>query len=284
MRYRTQPAPVSGRCGRCSSSCSWSRCLGPLFAPYSPPTSRRALRSQGRRSDRLLGTDFLGRDVLSRVLDGESNRLLLAAAATIIAYLGRAAARPDRRLPAGSLLDPILMRWSTSFWRSPPLLFLLVIATGVGPRDGGARCAAVAVMHVRGSHGSCGRRRSRSRTQSYVEAAVVRGERTCAILLPRDPAEHPSTPCSPMPACGCTGSILLVAAVNYLGLGLQPPAADWALMISENRSGLDLQPLGTDAPAVADRRCSRSRVNLIADATAADAPTSGRRTRRWSNR
>ena len=39
-----------------------------------------------------------------------------------------------------------------------------------------------------------------------------------------------------------TYSIILVASVNFLGLGLQPPAADWALMISENRDGLDLNP------------------------------------------
>ena len=48
-----------------------------------------------------------------------------------------------------------------------------------------------------------------------------------------------------------TYSIILVASVNFFGLGLQPPAADWALMISENRDGFDAQPVGRSSR----RRC-----------------------------
>ena len=64
-----------------------------------------------------------------------------------------------------------------------------------------------------------------------------------------------------------TGSILLVASVNFLGLGLQPPAADWALMISENRGGLTIQPWAAVVPILLIAALTIA-VNLVADAFA----------------
>ncbi len=85
--------------------------------------------------------------------------------------------------------------------------------------------------------------------RGFVEAAVARGERTCAILR-REILPNIVAPIAADVGLRFTYSIILVASVNFLGLGLQPPAADWALMISENRSGLDLNPYGVLAPAV----------------------------------
>ena len=64
-----------------------------------------------------------------------------------------------------------------------------------------------------------------------------------------------------------TGSILLIASVNFLGLGLQPPASDWALIISENRQGITLQPWVIAVPALLLATLTIS-VNLVADAVA----------------
>ena len=64
-----------------------------------------------------------------------------------------------------------------------------------------------------------------------------------------------------------TYSIILVASVNFLGLGLQPPSSDWALMISENRSGLDLNPLVILAPAALIALLTIA-VNIVGDAIA----------------
>src|SRR5262249_43100355 len=61
-----------------------------------------------------------------------------------------------------------------------------------------------------------------------------------------------------------TFAILLVAAVNYLGLGLRPPTADWALMISENRAGLGLQPWALAVPAALIALLTVA-VNIVAD-------------------
>jgi peptide/nickel transport system permease protein len=62
-------------------------------------------------------------------------------------------------------------------------------------------------------------------------------------------------------------SIILIASVNFLGLGLQPPAADWALLVSENRSALDLNPYVILAPAVMLALLTIG-VNLVGDAVA----------------
>ena len=61
-----------------------------------------------------------------------------------------------------------------------------------------------------------------------------------------------------------TFAILLVAAVNFLGVGLRPPAADWALMISENRAGLSLQPWALGVPAVLIAVLTVA-INVVAD-------------------
>ena len=61
-----------------------------------------------------------------------------------------------------------------------------------------------------------------------------------------------------------TGSILLVAGVSFLGLGLQPPAADWGLMIAENRGGITIQPWAVVAPVLAIGLLTIG-INLIID-------------------
>ena len=61
-----------------------------------------------------------------------------------------------------------------------------------------------------------------------------------------------------------TTAILLVAALSFLGLGLQPPAADWGLMIGENRIGLTVQPWPVVVPVVGDRLLTIG-INLIID-------------------
>ena len=99
--------------------------------------------------------------------------------------------------------------------------------------------------------------------RGYVEAAVARGERTFAILR-REILPNIVAPIAADVGLRFTYSIILVASVNFLGLGLQPPAADWALMISENRDGSTLNPwailvAGGPDRAAHDRREPRRR-------------------------
>jgi ABC-type dipeptide/oligopeptide/nickel transport system permease subunit len=84
--------------------------------------------------------------------------------------------------------------------------------------------------------------------RGYVEAAVARGERAAAILR-REVLPNIAPAVIADGGIRFTFSVLLIAAANFLGIGLQPPAADWGLMISENREYITLNPWGVAVPA-----------------------------------
>ncbi len=237
--------------------------LGPFVAPNAPDEPV-GIPLTGPAEGLPLGTDFLGRDVLSRVLWGGRSVLALAGAATLLAYLAGAfvglVAGHDR-----GLTDSMLMRSADVALSFPPLIFLLVLATGLGSS------AWVLVVGVALVQAPLVARIVRTATaeqsvRGFVEAAIARGERTGAIVRRE---LLPNVLPAMMADIGLrfTYSIILVASVNFLGLGLQPPSSDWALMISENRSGLDLNPLVILAPAALIAALTIA-VNLVGDAIA----------------
>jgi peptide/nickel transport system permease protein len=239
--------------------------FGPLFAQHSPNALVGA-PFQAPSPHFPLGTDFLGRDVLSRVLYGGRTVIGLAFAATVLGYAGGLAIG----LPAGYLggvTDGVLMRLVDVLLAFPPILLLLVLATGVGPSPG------VLVIGVAITHVPSVARIVRAATldvtgRGYLEAAVARGESVVYILRREVMPNILSTLLADV-GIRLTGSILLVAAVNFLGLGLQPPQADWALMISENRGGLTIQPWAVVAPALLIAALTIG-CNLIGDAIAGE--------------
>jgi peptide/nickel transport system permease protein len=237
--------------------------FGPLVAPHSP-TQPVGAPLTGPSGTSPLGTDYLGRDVLSRLLYGGRSVLGLAAAATGLAYLVGLSVG----LIAGytrSLVDPLLMRSADVMLCFPPLLFLLVLITGAGSSVG---VLIVGVALVQAPQIS---RIVRTATlevsvRGYVEAAVARGERAPAVLV-REVLPNILGPVLVDAGLRFTYSILIIASVNFLGLGLQPPNSDWALMIGENRSYLAVQPLAVLAPAAMIAILTIG-VNLTGDAVA----------------
>jgi peptide/nickel transport system permease protein len=237
--------------------------LGPFFAPYAPDEPV-GVPFSGPAEGTPFGTDFLGRDVLSRVLWGGRSVLALAGLATLLAYAGGIATG----LAAGysrSLLDPVLMRSADVMLSFPALLFLLVLVTGAGTSK------AVLVLGVALVQMPLVARIVRAATleqsvRGFVEAAVARGERTSAILR-REILPNIAGPIAADVGLRFTYAIILVASVNFLGLGLQPPAADWALIISENRGGLTLNPYVILVPAALISLLTIS-FNLVGDAIA----------------
>ena len=102
--------------------------------------------------------------------------------------------------------------------------------------------------------------------RGFVEAAVARGEGTFAILR-REILPNIVSPIAADVGLRFTYSIILVASVNFFGLGLQPGEADWALIISENREGLTLNPWVILVPAALIALLTIS-LNLVGDAVA----------------
>jgi ABC-type dipeptide/oligopeptide/nickel transport system permease subunit len=237
--------------------------FGPFVAPHSP-VETIGLPSTPPASGAPLGTDFLGRDVLSRLCWGGRTVLLLAGSATLIAY----AVGLTIGLLAGfvrSAVDPLLMRMMDVLLSIPALVFLLVIITAVGSSEA-ALVVGVAIVQVP----SIARiMRAATLTQSvrgYVEAAVGRAESTAAILR-RELLPNISGTIAADAGLRLAYSIILIASVNFLGLGLQPPTSDWGLMIAENRDNITLNPWAVVAPALVIA-CLTIALNLVGDALA----------------
>jgi ABC-type dipeptide/oligopeptide/nickel transport system permease subunit len=237
--------------------------VGPYVAPHSPTALPGIPYATPSRAFPF-GTDYLGEDVLSRVLWGGRAVIAYAAVATILAYL----AGGTIGLVAGyrrSLVDAFLMRAMDVLLAFPPILFLLVVATGAGTSVT-ALVLAIAIVHTPAIARIVRSATQEVSTRGYVEAAAARGDSGPAILRREIlPNILPSVAADAGPRF--TVSILLVAAVNFLGLGISPPTADWALMISENRGGLTLQPWAVAVPALLIAFLTIA-VNLVADAVA----------------
>jgi len=206
-----------------------------VFGPYAEPHSPTApidAPLAGPSGHALLGTDFLGRDVLSRLLDGGRSVIGLAAAATALAYLVGLAIG----LVAGyrrSIVDPLLMRSVDVMLAFPPLLFLLVLITGTGSSIG-TLVVGVAIIQAPGISRIVRTATLEVSVRGYVEAAVARGERAFAVIR-REVLPNILAPVLVDAGLRFTFSVLIIASVNFLGLGLQPPNSDWARMLGDTR-------------------------------------------------
>ena len=243
--------------------------FGPFLAPH-PPAALLGPPFQAPDAAFPLGTDVLGRDVLSRVLCGGRTVVGYAAIATTIAYL----IGGSLGLIAGytrSLVDPVVMRIMDVILAFPPFLFLLVLTTGLGTGPY-VLIIGVASIHVPGIVRIVRAATLEVKGRGFVEAAVARGERRSAVLR-REIVPNITGTLVADAAPRLTISVLLVASLNYLGLGLHPPAADWALMLSENRPGLTIQPWSVAVPGLLIVALTIG-TNLLADAVARSRGTS----------
>jgi peptide/nickel transport system permease protein len=221
--------------------------FGPLVAPHSP-TEFVAQPNAGPSSAALFGADALGRDVFSRFLHGGLTVLWLAAAATIIGIVlgtvvGLVAAY------ARNWLDDVLMRGNDVMLSFPQIIFVLLAVSAIGPK------LWLIALTVGLTHAPRVARVMRGAGQEVVErdfvkAAEVVGEKRWRIvfgeLLP-----NVTSPLLVELGLRMTYSIGLVAAVSFLGMGLQPPTADWGLMINENRLSITVQPWAVALPVLA---------------------------------
>jgi peptide/nickel transport system permease protein len=235
--------------------------FGPEFAPH-PYTAILGIPGHGPAAGAPLGLDYIGRDVFSRLLDGGRTTLIMGGAATILIYAVGVAVG----LTAGyaqSVADPILMRIVDVFLSFPALLVMLLFVTAFGSSPV-VLVGAAAIVLFPGVARIVRTATAEIMTRSYVEAAVSWGERAFAIMR-REVLPNIVGPIVADVGVRFSWAIILIASVNYLGLGLKPPTADWGLMISENREIISTNPLSVLAPA-AMLALLVIGVNLVGDA------------------
>lgn len=235
--------------------------VGPFVAPHDP-AEPFGLPGEPPSLEAPLGTDGLGRDVLSRVLHGGLTVIGLGLVAAAISYVFGVAIG----LTAGysrNVLDPFLMRGVDVLLAFPPLLFVLVLVTGAGTSVA-VLVLAVGIVQMTGISRMVRAATLEVSVRGYVEAAVARGERLPAVLR-REILPNIVTPLLADFGLRFTYAIVLIASMNFLGLGLVPPAADWGLMVAENRQIISLNIWGVLAPALMLALLTVA-VNLVGDA------------------
>jgi len=257
MRARTVPAAVA-------VTVLLIVVLGPFVAPFvssGPPGETVGAPFTDPSAHHLLGTDKLGRDVLSRLLHGGWRLLLITTAALGCAYA--------LALPLGLLAglrqraDGWVMRPVDVLLVLPWFLLLAVLATSAG-RGAPALVATGTLATLPWVVRVVRTATLDEASAGYVEAAVARAEPWHRIaLLEVAPNIVPVVVADA--GMRLTATLSVVTIGGYLGLGLPPDVPDWALAIATNQSGITLQPWAVLAPALMIVALVVS-VNLLADA------------------
>ena len=237
--------------------------LAPLIAPFDPNATSivNRLKPIGYKGLFILGTDELGRDVLSRLIYGGRISLLMGLlpvglATCIGGVLGLIAGF------AGGWVNALIMRIMDVFYAFPSVLLAVAIS---GTMGGGIVVSLVALTLVfipplcRVSEAATTQIRSRD----FVDAARASGASSLSIML-YHVLRNVLAPVLIYASSLISVSILLAAGLSFLGLGVEPPTPDWGLMLSTLRQSIYVQPVICALPGAAIFVCSLS-FNLVSD-------------------
>ena len=235
--------------------------VGPYITPYPFDQFHFKDRMVGPSAEFWLGTDRYGRDIFSRVVAGARLTVFMAGAGTMIGVLVGVLIGMFSGY-TGGWVDEILMRCTDIAMSFPGLLLAMLVVAALGANEINAmisigivfvpkvarvvRSATLGLRHVQ-----------------FVEAAQVRGESRPFIIF----SEILPNIWPPIIVEACirlSYAVLLVVSLSYLGLGAQPPAPDWGLMIAKERAFMVTAPWVVFAPAAAIVALIIS-VNLLGD-------------------
>ncbi len=222
---------------------------------------------EGPCTNHLLGTDHLGRDVFSRLFWGARTTIGISFVATLLAYVvgvlfGIGAA------VGGAKLDMSLSRVNDAFISMPHIMIGLVIIAAVGSS------ISVLILTAGCIYATRVFRISRAlaldvMVSDFVDAARVRGEGLWWIIS-REVLPNITMPLATDFGLRLVFIIRFITSLSFLGLGVQPPQADWGNMVRENLQGLVYGSMAPIAPALAIATLTIA-INLIVDEVSAHA-------------
>ena len=241
----------------------WVLCaiLWPLIVPYDPNAQEFTALLAKPSSDHLFGADHLGRDVLSRVLAGSREVLLLAPAATFLGLLGGIIVGLTAAY-YGGWYDEVLMRVMDAIMAFPFIILVLltlavtgsstrnvIITIGLGYIPLTGRVVRAAALSVR--------------ELDFVSAARLRGAGGLSIMV-TEILPNITGPIVVEATVRIGYAIFAAASLSFLGLGVPPPSSNWGAMIYETRLYLTINPAIVLAPTLAIASLVVA-VNLVAD-------------------
>jgi peptide/nickel transport system permease protein len=219
--------------------------IGPLVAPHDPD-ELISFAFAPPAAGLPLGADGLGRDVLSRVLAGGWLLLAMAAAATAVGVVAGAAAGVSAAYLRGRR-DGLIMRTVDVILAFPQLVLALLLVSVIGPK------IWLIVLAVGISHAPQVARVMRSAALDVTERDFVRAVELNGVparrVMTREILPNLVSPLMVEIGLRLTYSIVIIAGLSFLGFGQPPPAANWGIMINENRVGLETNPWSVIAPA-----------------------------------
>jgi peptide/nickel transport system permease protein len=226
--------------------------VGLVWTPYDPLLTTSQSPYAHPSSHYLLGTDVLGRDVLSRLMHGAREVLLLSLLSTAVSTaIGAAIGLVSGYV--GGLLDTILMRAFEILISIPFLMLALLIIAAAGPGGRGTEVILFGVIVLIYAPRTARVARSVALdlvTRDFVTASRARGESTWSIVR-RDLLPNASGPLLVELGVRAGYAPVLIGSLGFLGFGVHPPAPDWGLMINENRAAIATAPFSVLAPAAA---------------------------------
>ncbi len=221
--------------------------LAPVLAPYDPYEQNLAIQLRGMSLEHWLGTDSMGRDVLSRIIYGSRVSLVVGIASTLIAggfgmLIGLVAGM------AGKIVDTILMRIMDAMMSVPMIILALFLGTIFGKGLGNI-CVAIGICMIP-SYARVTRGQVLSvKEMDYVTAGVLCGaskiKNTLAHIFPNCVSAN-----LVLMTMNLGSAILSEAALSFLGMGINPPTASWGGMVNDGYKYLSRDPIIAIAPGV----------------------------------
>jgi peptide/nickel transport system permease protein len=222
--------------------------LAPVLAPQDPLHIDLSAAWEAPSARHLLGADELGRDILSRIIYGSRTSLEIAIAGVAIALVLALLIGPPAGF-YGGWLDRVLMRLMDVMLSFPSILLAIVIVAVTGPGLFGT-LLAVGISSVptfarlaRGSTLSL-------RNEEYVTAARAVGA-TDAHIIVAHILPNLINPLVVLSTLRLSTMVLTVAALSFIGLGVQPPSPEWGTMMSEARPAIRDAPFAILFPGLA---------------------------------
>ncbi|MEU1472262.1 ABC transporter permease subunit [Streptomyces sp. NPDC005761] len=217
---------------------------GPLFAGDSGPRGTSLTTGDGH----WLGTDFIGRDVRRQVLLGGRSVVLVALASTALAHAVALPVGLISSLTRRRWVEDLLMRPLDVLLSVPSLLLILLVAALVAPGPGGL-ALLVALVNIPDAARIVRAAGAEAASRPAVEALRMQGESWARIAFGYVGRSVARTLAADA-GVRLTGALYLVATAAFLGVGVAPDAADWAVMVDRNRTGLFVQPWAVVVPAL----------------------------------
>ena len=235
--------------------------LAPLVAPHGVGeiVSGSSYALPGEAG--LLGSDYLGRDVFSRLVFGAQTTIKLALASTFLAFFIGATAGFFAAL-SGGRIDAFLSRLNDMMLSMPSIMLALIVVTALGsgvPVLIGTVALIESVRVFRIARAGA----LDVHAMEFIEISIARGESRWWIMW------HEILP-NTLPllltdfGTRFNLAVLLISSLGFLGLGIQPPNADWGMLVRENLSGINYAAVAALAPALSILTLNLG-INLIVD-------------------